>query len=142
MQTLSWIYNELRSTSFTRFRSLWNFGNLLRWEKSFQRPDANLMVLHHKRTAPLRIGAVSQMLGHGTVYPSQIISSQRVLESRIPIIGKYKDTRFKWPPLRWRQNELLFFMGRVFVNLRRSSLALSSDDHLQTNFMVIYESVY
>ena len=142
MQTLTWICTELHSTSFTCSRSLWNFGNLLRWAKSFQRPSANLMVLPYKRTAPLRIGAVSQMLGHGTVYPPQIISSQRVLKSRIPIIGKYKDTRFKWSPLRWRQKELLCFIGMVFTVLRRSSLTFSSDDHLQTNFMVIYESFY
>ena len=96
------------------------------------------MVLPYKRIAPLRIGAVPQMLRHGTVYPSQIVLSQLFLESRRSLQGHMS----KVPPLRWQQKAFLDFIGRVFVMLRRSSLALSSEDHIQTNFMVIYESSY
>ena len=52
------------------------------------------MVLPYKRTAPLRIGAVPQMLGHGTVYPSPIILSHTFLGIE-EIVRKYKDICLK-----------------------------------------------
>ena len=58
-------------------------------------------------------------MGHGTRVANYFVPT--CLRIKDSIIKEYKVTRFKWPPLRWRQKDFLFFMGRVFVILRTSS---------------------